>query len=399
MYHRFQHIYPLENEAKRSCFEWFEWPANASNAVNDMPRYASWPFMDITILLHLRSSSWANPSHNATIFHGSSSLWNLLLSASHTSWTCWRDSQWISQERTSWSPGNVKGACPNHRATLNRSEQKSEQNTTWLQGSSRLLTRGRGVLDSLGPRGAWSLQLLHSSLHLRPGLGAEHSWGNPELQHLWKAKDLHAQRCSRGLDLMSVCPLPTDGALIMHWLCLSLQFATAVGQREEIVADSHRRTCFRFCTFEAAKTGKNQVWMVTQTSCPSVWKLRKWIRAWTEVACPWLTIGVACDLHDRYQLNMHFLCENNSSTKWEKLKCVKCVGWNHFEIFAHSVKSVSLCRKSVFGKSSAELPKTRERCDKFAGRIALQAQNPNFGHRKTIKLWIDWVDYLDNLKL
>ena len=122
LYHRFQHIYPLENEAKRSCFEWFEWPANSSNAVNDMPRYASWPFMDITILLHLRSSSWANPSHNATIFHGSSSLWNLLLSASHTSWTCWRDSQWISQERTSWSPGNVNGACSNHRATLNRSE-------------------------------------------------------------------------------------------------------------------------------------------------------------------------------------------------------------------------------------------------------------------------------------
>ena len=241
MYHRFQHIYPLENEAKRTCFEWFEWPANASNAVNDMPRYASWPFMDITILLHLRSSSWANPSHNATIFHGSSSLWNLLLSASHTSWTCWRDSQWISQERTSWSPGNVNGACPNHRATLNRSEQIwTKHNLT-----SRHLTRGRGVLDSLGPRGAWSLHLLlHSSLHLRPRLGAEHSWGNPELRHLWKMKDLHAQRCSRGLDLMSMSTAyrwGTNYALIMHWLCLSLQFATAVGRREEIVTDSHCR--------------------------------------------------------------------------------------------------------------------------------------------------------------
>jgi hypothetical protein len=44
---------------------------------------------------------------------------------------------------------------------------------------------------------------------------------------------------------------------------------------------------------------------------------------------------------------------------------------------------VSLCRKSV-GKSSAELPKTRERCDKFAGRIASRAPNPNFRHRKTL---------------
>ena len=151
--------------------------------------------MDITILLHLRSSSWANPSHNATIFHGSSSRWNLLLSASHTSWTCWRDSQWISQERTSWSaPGNVNGgACPNHRATLNRSEQNL--NTTWLQGFWLVASRGE-ILDSFqGRRGAWSLHLLlQSPLHLRPGLSAEHSWGNPELQHLlWKAMDLHAQ--------------------------------------------------------------------------------------------------------------------------------------------------------------------------------------------------------------
>ena len=51
--------------------------------------------------------------------------------------------------------------------------------------------------------------------------------------------------------------------------------------------------------------------MVTQTSCPSVLKAEKVNPCLTEVACPWLTIGVACDLHDRYQLNMHFLCENN----------------------------------------------------------------------------------------
>ena len=107
--------------------------------------------------------------------------------------------------------------------------------------------------------------------------------------------------------------------------------------------------------------------------------------------------GVACqDLHDRYQLDMHFLCENmrkQSNTKWEKVKCVKYVE-TILKYFYHSVKSVSLCRKSVFGKSSAELPKTRERCDKFAGRIASRAQNPNFGHWKTVKLWIEWIIWI-----
>ena len=350
MYHRFQHIYQLKNEGKRSCFEW---PANSSNAVNDMPRYASWPFMDITILLHLRSSSWANPSHNATIFHGSSSLWNLLLSANHTSWTCWRDSQWISQERTSWSaPGNVNGACPNHRATLHRSEQ------IWTRHNltSRLLTRGRGVLDSLGRRGAWSLHvLLHSSLHLRQRLGAEHSWGNPELQHmLWKMRDLHAQ----GDWIWWFCPLPTDGALIMHWLCSSLQFGTAVGQREEIVTDSHCRAAdFVLLRLQLERT--NSEWS----------KLLLASESWESESVPdgsclslahdWGRLRPTWPLLAQHALSLR----KQSSTKWEKLKCVKCVGWNHFEIFAHSVKSVSLCRKSVFGKSSAELPKTRERCD------------------------------------
>ena len=269
--------------------------------------------------------------------------------------------------------------------SMSKSQSNSEQIWTKHNLTSRLLTRGRGVLDSLGPRGAWSLHLLlHSSLHLRQGLGAEHSWGNPELRHLWKAKDLHAQRCSRGLDLMSMSTAyrwGTNYALIMHWLCLSLQFATAVGRREEIVADSHCRTCCRFCTFEAAKTGKNQVWMVTQTSCPSVWKLRKWIRAWRKL----LVLGSRCmgSLAKTYmQTAISSTCTFFAKTikykKWGKKFC-----WNNFEICFHSVKSVSLCRKSV-GKSSAELPKTRERCDKFAGRIASRAPNPNFRHRKTL---------------
>ena len=57
--------------------------------------------MESTILLHLRSSSWANPSHKATILNGSSSLWNLLLKEAHTLCTCCKDPQDISQERMS----------------------------------------------------------------------------------------------------------------------------------------------------------------------------------------------------------------------------------------------------------------------------------------------------------
>ena len=174
--------------------------------------------------------------------------------------------------------------------------------------------------------------------------------------------------CSRGLDLMIMSTAyrwGTNYALIMHWLCLSLQFATAVGQREEIVTDSHCRAAdFVLLRLQLERT--NSEWS----------KLLLASESWESESVPdgsclslahdWGRLRPTWPLSAQHALSLR----KQSSTKWEKLKCVKCVGWNHFEIFAHSVKSVSLCRKSVFGKSSAELPKTRERCDKFAGRIA-----------------------------
>ena len=132
---------------------------------------------------------------------------------------------------------------------------------------------------------------------------------------------------------------------------------------------------------------------MVQTS-PSVWKLRKWIRAWRKLLVLGSRLG---RLRPTWPLSaQHALSlRKQSSTKWEKLKCVKCVGWNHFEIFAHSVKSVSLCRKSVFGKSSAELPKTRERCDKFAGRIAsrlrIQISDTEKLQNYGLIEWIIWI--------
>ena len=145
------------------------------------------------------------------------------------------------------------------------------------------------------------------------------------------------------------------------------------------------------CIFEAAKTGKNQFWMV-QTS-PSVWKLRKWIRAWRKLLVLGSCMG---SLAKTYTTAISSTCTFFAKTiKYKMRKSeMREICWNHFEIFFHSVKSVSLCRKSVFGKSSAELPKTRERCNKFAGRIASRAQNPNFGDRKTIKLWIEWIIWI-----
>jgi hypothetical protein len=188
-------------------------------------------------------------------------------------------------------------------------------------------------------------------------------------------KDLHAQRCSRGLDLMSMSTAyrwGTNYALIMHWLCLSLQFATAVGRREEIVTDSHCRAFVH-----AADCVLLRLQRLERTK--SEWSPKLLVLAsesWESESVPdGSCLSLAHDwgrLRPTWPLSSQhaFSLRKQSSTKWEKLKCVKCVGWNHFEIFAHSVKSVSLCRKSVFGKSSAELPKTRERCDKFAGRIA-----------------------------
>ena len=145
------------------------------------------------------------------------------------------------------------------------------------------------------------------------------------------------------------------------------------------------------CIFEAAKTGKNKVWMV-QTS-PSVWKLRKWIRAWRKLLVLGSCMG---SLAKTYTTAISSTCTFFAKTIKYKMRKIEMreICRNHFEICFHSVKSVSLCRKSVFGKSSAELPKTRERCDKFAGRIASSAQNPNFGHRKTIKLWIEWIIWI-----
>ena len=195
-----------------------------------------------------------------------------------------------------------------------------------------------------------------------------------------------------------LCPLPTDGALIMHWLCLSLQFATAVGQREEIVADSHRRTCFRFCTFEAAKTGKNQVWMVTQTSCPSVWKLRKWIRAWRKL----LVLGSRLGSLATYMTAISSTCTFFAKTikyKMRKIEmremCWLKPFWNICSQRQIRFALSQICVREVVSGTSKDQREVRQ----VRRTNRLQAQNPNFGHRKTIKLWIDWVDYLDNLKL
>ena len=134
---------------------------------------------------------------------------------------------------------------------------------------------------------------------------------------------------------------------------------------------------------------------MVQTS-PSVWKLRKWIRAWRKLLVLGSCMG---SLAKTYTTAISSTCTFFAKTikyknekNWNAWNMLKPF-WNIF----HSVKSVSLCRKSAFGKSSAELPKTRERCDKFAGRIASGAQNPNFGHRKTVKLyklWIEWIIWI-----
>ena len=149
---------------------------------------------------------------------------------------------------------------------------------------------------------------------------------------------------------------------------------------------------------EAAKTVKNQVWMVTRTSCPSVWKLRKWIRAWRKL----LVLGSRCMgsliKTCRPQSAQHALSlQKQSNFKWEKLKCVRYlkICWNmHFNFFLLArIKSVARCRKSV-GKSSAQRPKTRERCDKFAGWIASRDKpfavawrvNATFGQRPRVAI-------------
>ena len=199
--------------------------------------------------------------------------------------------------------------------------------------------------------------------------------------------------CSRGLDLMILSTAHrwgTNYALIMHWLCSSLQFGTAVGQREEIVTDSHCRAAdFVLLRLQLERT--NSEWS----------KLLLASESWESESVPdgsclslahdWGRLRPTWPLSAQHALSLR----KQSSTKWEKLKCVKCVGWNHFEIFAHSVKSVSLCRKSVFGKSSAELPKTRERCDKFAGRIAsrlrIQISDTEKLQNYGLIEWIIWI--------
>ena len=188
----------------------------------------------------------------------------------------------------------------------------------------------------------------------------------------------------------------TNSALIMHWLCLSLQFATAVGQREEIVADSHCRTCFRFCTFEAAKTGKNQFWMV-QTS-PSVWKLRKWIRAWRKL----LVLGSRLGSLATYMTAISSTCIFFAKTikyKMRKIEmremCWLKPFWNICSQRQIRFALSQICAREVVSGTSKDQREVRQ----VRRTNRLQAQNPNFGHRKTIKLWIDWVDYLESLKL
>ena len=181
--------------------------------------------------------------------------------------------------------------------------------------------------------------------------------------------------------------------------------------------------------FEAAKTGKNQFWIIwiTRTSGPSVWKLRKWIRALRKL----LVLGSECMgplVKTMTAISSTCTWRKQSNTKWGQIEMRDwlvvstplkilvswdMLGWlfpicgkiktipnhqpdeiccNDFDKCVHSVKSVSLCRKSV-GKSSAELPKTREVCDKFAGWIASRALNVGDFRQKNIEKPMDfeWI--------
>ena len=134
--------------------------------------------------------------------------------------------------------------------------------------------------------------------------------------------------------------------------------------------------------------------MVTQTSCPSVWKLRKWIRAWRKLLVLG-SHGVACqDLHaDRYQLNMHFLRENNQIQKmgknWNAWNMLKLF-WNLFSQRQIRVALSQICVREVISGTSKDQREVRQ----VRRTNRLQAQNPNFGHRKTIKLWIEWIIWI-----
>ena len=150
------------------------------------------------------------------------------------------------------------------------------------------------------------------------------------------------------------------------------------------------------CIFEAAKTGKNQFWMV-QTS-PSVWKLRKWIRAWRKLlvlgSCMWGRLPRPTrPLSAQHALSLR----KQSNTKWEKLKCVKYV-----ETILKYFFTASNPFRFVANLCSGSHQRNFQRPER--GATSSQDESPpglcfsKFRTQKNCKT-MDWVDYLDNLKL
>ena len=149
------------------------------------------------------------------------------------------------------------------------------------------------------------------------------------------------------------------------------------------------------CIFEAAKTGKNQFWMV-QTS-PSVWKRRKWIRAWRKLLVLGSCMG---SLAKTYTTAISSACTFFAKTIKYKMRKIEMreICWNHFEIFL-SQRQIrfalsQICVREVISGISKDQREVRQ----VRRTNRLQGSESKFRTLKNCKT-MDWVDYLDNLKL
>ena len=145
------------------------------------------------------------------------------------------------------------------------------------------------------------------------------------------------------------------------------------------------------CIFEAAKTGKNQFWMV-QTS-PSVWKLRKWIRAWRKLLVLGSCMG---SLAKTYTTAISSTCTFFAKTIKYKMRKIEMreICWNHFVFFSQRQIRFALsqiCVREVISGTSKDQREVRQvrRTNRLQGSVF-----PNVGHRKTVKLWIEWIIWI-----
>ena len=152
------------------------------------------------------------------------------------------------------------------------------------------------------------------------------------------------------------------------------------------------------CIFEAAKTGKNQFWMV-QTS-PSVWKLRKWIRAWRKLLVLGSCMGsLAKTYTTAISSTCTFFaktCENNqiqNEKKWNAWNMLKPF-WNIFSQRQIRFALSQICVREVISGTSKDQREVRQ----VRRTNRLQGSESEFRTLKNCKT-MDWVDYLDNLKL